>query len=248
MRYFQAYQFLFSSPKWFINLLVGMLAPQVPVVGEMVQLGYEFDIIEAMHLHGEDRYPDFDVNRLMNYLVRGAWPYLVQLIVLLPAVVLWTILVGGCVGGTMAALASSSNGGPDAGAVIIGLGIAGVCLILLLATLLLSLLVLAPLVLRAGLCQDFMAAFSWQFVRDFAWRMWLEIILAAIFFVISATVLSTLGLLLCGVGILPATGLIQFAQCHLLHQLYEVYLKRGGTPIPLKVQDAGPVPVAEANE
>jgi hypothetical protein len=248
MRYFRAYLFLFSSPKWFINLLVGMLAPQVPVVGEMVQLGYEFDIIEAMHLHGEDRYPDFDVNRLMDYLVRGAWPYLVQLIVLVPAFLLWALLGGGCMVGLAMAFASSSNGAPDAAMVIIGLCIAGSCLILLLATLLLSLLILAPLILRAGLCQDFMAAFSWHFVRDFARRVWLEIILATIFFSVSATVLGTVGLLLCGVGIFPALGLIQFAQCHLLHQLYEVYLKRGGTPIPLKVQEAGPVPVDEANE
>jgi hypothetical protein len=42
------------------------------------------------------------------------------------------------------------------------------------------------------------------------------------------------GLLLCCVGILPATALILVAQYHLFYQLYELYLQRGGEPIPLK--------------
>jgi hypothetical protein len=29
-------------------------------------------------------------------------------------------------------------------------------------------------------------------------------------------------------------GLLMLAQCHLWHQLYELYLERGGSPVPLK--------------
>jgi hypothetical protein len=42
------------------------------------------------------------------------------------------------------------------------------------------------------------------------------------------------GFMLCCVGAFPAATLALFANAHLLYQLYEVYLFRGGQPIPLK--------------
>src|SRR5262245_15872278 len=81
MNYLRSYQFLFDSPKWLTNLLAGTVALLVPIVGPMVFLGYLFEIIEAMHLQGEARYPDFNTNRLSKYLNRGAWPFLADMVV-----------------------------------------------------------------------------------------------------------------------------------------------------------------------
>jgi hypothetical protein len=40
------------------------------------------------------------------------------------------------------------------------------------------------------------------------------------------------------VGVYPAAALVLFAQFHCNYQLYEMYLERGGIPIPLKTVPA----------
>jgi hypothetical protein len=251
MEYFKAYQYIFSSPKWAMNLLAGSVAVLVPIVGPMVLLGYEFDIIEAMHLHGEDRYPDFDFDRLMDYLMRGLWVFLVALVVgmvvMLPLVLLALV---GFVGFLFIAIVPQT---PRPGATPefpLGLFLAGYAGLIgtMFVIEFLGWIVVTPFVIRAGLTQDFKEAFSWSWIRDFFSRMWGTLILAAAFLTVSRIVLIFLGLLCCVVGTYPAMALLQYAQGHLWHQLYEIYLQRGGTPIPLKVQDAGRVPVDEASE
>jgi hypothetical protein len=51
---------------------------------------------------------------------------------------------------------------------------------------------------------------------------------------LTASLVLLLGLLLCCVGTYPATALVMLAQAHLYLQLYELFLQRGGEPIPLK--------------
>src|SRR5262249_50719427 len=89
MKYLEAYRFLFKSEKWLTNLLLCVVAAFVPIAGAMVILGYHFEIIEGMHLRGEKDDPDFDFTRLLNYLLRGAWVFLVQLILSLPLIVIF---------------------------------------------------------------------------------------------------------------------------------------------------------------
>jgi hypothetical protein len=233
MRYFRAYQYLFESPNWLQNLLIGMLATLVPIVGPMVLTGYHYEIIEALHLRGEGDYPDFDFNRLVNYLMRGLWVFIVQLIVTLPfvlvAMVFWLVL-------SLLIAVTQSNSRPDSGPpVLLFVGMALWFVILLVGILAVG-LVSVPMSLRAGLAQDLGAAFSWPFIRDFVGRMWLETILVHLFLAVSGTLIMLAGLLLFCVGVYPAGALVGFAQAHLIHQLYELYLQRGGTAIPLKVE------------
>src|SRR5205823_5875994 len=91
MNYMESYRFLFRSPKWGMNLLLCAVAPFVPIAGAMVLFGYQFDIIEYLHRHGDGDYPDFDFDHLMDYLKRGAWPFLVQMIVMLPLILLYMV-------------------------------------------------------------------------------------------------------------------------------------------------------------
>jgi hypothetical protein len=63
-------------------------------------------------------------------------------------------------------------------------------------------------------------------------------ILAQLFVVISGMIVGTIGLLVCCVGFYPATTLVMLAQAHIWFQLYQLYLARGGTPIPLKEPNA----------
>ena len=70
--------------------------------------------------------------------------------------------------------------------VVLGLGLVTLALILLSAG---FWLVLTPMILRAGLAQDFAEAFRWDFIRDFVVTMWKELLLCGLFLVVSGWLL-----------------------------------------------------------
>jgi hypothetical protein len=254
-----AYRFVFQSPNWVKNLLLGSLCFFVPIVGPMVLIGYLFEVIEWLHRRNEEeklpwvesaggappegaiqtgpavsagdfqyaaaeQYPDLDVNRLQAYLMRGVWPFLVQMIVHLPVgflyaglYVLMMVLVG--VGG--------ASGGPWW--LFLGIFLIGFVLTLLLTVV--SAVVMVPLYLRAGLSRDFGSAFSMAFLKDFLKRVGKELVLSQLLLQASGVLLSVVGLLACYFGIFPAMVLWSIAGHHLDYQLYELYLQRGGEPI-----------------
>src|SRR5438552_8247720 len=92
MKYLYAYRFVFESPKWTTNLLVAIVCHLVQVVGPIVFLGYGFDMIETLYRRKEYRYTNFDINRIMQYLERGLWPFLVQLVVSLPIALILMVM------------------------------------------------------------------------------------------------------------------------------------------------------------
>ncbi len=172
----------------------------------------------------EGAYPDFDVNRLQNYLTRGVWPFLVQLVVHLPVSFLFIglyvvamVLVG--VGG--------ATGGPVWVYVTIFLAVFALAVVLAIA----SMVLVVPLYLRAGLSRDFGSAFSMAYLKDFLSRVGKELILSQLYLQASGALLSVVGMLACYVGIFPAMALWTMAAHHLEYQLYELYLERGGAPI-----------------
>src|SRR5688572_4499091 len=88
MNYFGAYRFIFESPKWPIHLLIGAVCQFIPIVGQLVLMGYIYSVIEAKHRHGRDQFPDFTFDRLGAYLVRGLWPFLISILAALPLILL----------------------------------------------------------------------------------------------------------------------------------------------------------------
>jgi hypothetical protein len=222
MNFLRAYRYVFGSPKWTQNVLLSMLCLFVPVLGQIVLHGYHFDIIETMHLRGPDRYPDFDIARVLRYVMRGAWVFLVELVVGLPVNAALVVLV-------IAALVSNGFEQTSLTAALI-VAAAFVALLGKLAVFVVS----VPLLLRAGFMRDFGAAFQWPFVRDFLGKVGVETLLAGVFLGVTAPVIYLVGLLLLCVGVWPAAAWVSFAPPNLYHQLYELYLKRGGTAVPLK--------------
>ncbi|HZT78856.1 MAG TPA: DUF4013 domain-containing protein [Gemmataceae bacterium] len=176
MRYLESYRYIFGSPKWLTNVVAGALAQFVPIVGPMVFTGYGFDIIEALHRNPGGPYPDFDTNLLSRYLTRGVWPFLVRL---LAGFVLTPVFLALYFGGMAAIMATAGDDKSQASgmrpALILALVFVEVFLSLLLS------LVIMPLELRAGLAQDFAAAFAPAWVIDFFKRVWPQLILAQLF-------------------------------------------------------------------
>jgi hypothetical protein len=239
MRYLQSYRFIFASPNWTMNVVWATLAALstqvIPVVGQFVLIGYLFEVIDHFHYYhhradaeGEaNHYPDFNANRIMDYLMRGVWPGLASIVVMLPVALLagalWFVGVIGTV-----LLSEKGGGGAAAGLIIL------LVVLFLIAIIFVGNVVAIPFYLRAGLSRDFVTAFSLSFARDFLSRVGWESVLAQLFMLITSTACMLLGMLACFVGIYPAMAIVFMASHYIDYELYELYLERGGTPVEIK--------------
>jgi hypothetical protein len=230
MQYLRSYLFIFDSPKWALNLLLGSLCLLIPAIGGLLVQGYCFEVIEALHRRRRDTdYPEFTFEKFVPYLVRGLWPFLVSLVIMVPLGFLFFITFIG-IGVASGAMAGGGRGpAGDAAGVMVLLLYLGFFAFLVLVS-----FVTMPLMLRAGLIQDFAPAFSLAFAQDFLGKMWVEMLLATLFLWVTSPLVLFAGLLVLCVGYIPAAMMILLAQHHLWYQLYELYLRRGGQPIPLK--------------
>lgn len=225
MNYLRSYRFVFDSPKWVTNLLFATLCQLIPVVGPIALMGYLCEVLDALHAGNDGVYPDFEFPRFLDYLKRGLWPFLAGLVaglIVVPIVGLFSVPM-------IAGMATRNETLTVIGGILYVLAI-------LVLSLGLDLLVL-PVTLRAAVLRRFEGVFSWAFIRDFAGRMWKEVLIKQIFLIVSSLVVVMAGLLLLCIGVYPAATLVVFAQWHLMYQTYRLYLQRGGAPIA-----AGPAP------
>ncbi len=228
MRYFRAYSFLFQSPNWATNLVFLSICLLIPIIGQIVMAGYLFRVIELLHRRGGDvEVPNFNFNEFLEYLLRGIWPFLADFVLGLLFTVPYLV---GYIGILLLWVGVDEQ--VVSQELAIGVTIVAVAVILIL--LLLMVVLRYPIVLRCGLQQDFGPGFSFRYVSNFMGLVGGEVLLSLLFLMVSGLVVLSAGLMLCCVGILPATALITAAQYHLFYQLYELYLQRGGEPIPLK--------------
>jgi hypothetical protein len=230
LQYMRAWSYVFENPQWGMNLLFGTIAIFIPVIGPMILNGYQLEIVEGLHRSGGARYPDFTFERFADYLVRGAWVFLVKLVA---GLVMMPVFLAVYLGGFFVmALAGSAVGEEQAG-VVFAIGMP----LLILAIIVISLPLAAcmyPMILRAGLAQDFAAAFNFGWIKSFVSKIWKEMILGALFLAITGMAVSLIGMMLFCVGMYPAIVLAMMAQAYMYYQFYELFLQRGGEPIPLK--------------
>lgn len=239
MQYWRAYQFIFDNPNWFVNLLLMAVCNFIPIIGTIVISGYQFEMLEVMHRRGRDEYPEFDFGRFGDYLSRGIWPFLVAVVASLVIVPFMGAIVG-----FVLAFAGAFGGGPGAfgnwmgalsPAATVMLAAAGAALFWLVC--IVFWMVMMSMMIRAGLMQEFGSAFDLKFARDFVSTMWVEIVLMILFQFVTMIPIAFTGFLACGIGIYVAAAALMMAQAHFQYQLYEIYLTRGGEPIPLKAED-----------
>jgi hypothetical protein len=229
----------FKSPKWMMNLLLGGVCVLIPIVGPMVILGWLITGFWARQDERFETFPEFDFSHFGKYLERGLWPFLVAFvtsaafsIIMVP--VIWVLLIPMIVVGGF-----SSGNEPNAGTCFGA--IAMVLVMLVVAVLIFAMmLVLVPLKIRASLTQDFAQSFDFGFVKRFLALTWKEIVVSSLFVMIAGTLLICLGMLVFCIGMYFATVVVYFSWTHLHKQLYQLYLSRGGEPVPLspKLNDA----------
>lgn len=254
MRYWQSYRFIFNNPNWLTNLALGAVCVFIPMIGPIVFIGYCFEVLDVLlrrrqrgglqapadplgegvmdalpadEDHDAGPYPDFNFNRFAEYLMRGIWPFLVQLIVgLVIGMIAAVVLIVGMVLSGFAGVAADSA--------VVSVLLYGVVVVLYLVLMMLSAILTMPLYLRAGLSADFASAFSMEFFRDFLKRVGKEAVFAELFLTATSTPLWIVGIVMCYVGMFPAFALMLYSRHQLEYQLYALYLERGGVPVPRK--------------
>jgi hypothetical protein len=225
MQYMRSLQFIMDRKNWMSNILLGGVCMLVPIVGPIVFSGYLFEVIDALNRDpGHKDYPDFDFNRLMEYLTRGIWPFLMQLVLSLTIGVPLGLVMGVLM--AVGAAVAANNNFPA-----IMLVFQLLLFVVILAVAILSVFVTLPAELQAGLGREFNLPRMVAFVKDFNKRVFKEMLVAVLFLVAIAVVAELVGLLLFCVGIYFTIAVVVMAQHHLEFQLYQLYLERGGPPI-----------------
>jgi hypothetical protein len=245
MRYLDAYRYITRTPNWYVNVLLGAVAGLVPVVGPIVFSGYLFELVESMRQTGEEKPREIDFNRLMAYLMRGLWPFLVRLVIEVPVSFVAVLL------GLISIFVSIAVfGAISPQAAPLGLLVGYLFLFFWIALFsFVSNVVTIPMVLRAGYNLDFGSAFDMAYLKDFFRRVGKELIVSQLFILVTAIGLGIVGMMVFCVGIYLVVPLVLFAQYHLLYQLLLLYEERGGIPLSFKPYDPGPArtppPMAE---
>lgn len=238
MNYSASVSDFFKAPKWGMNMLLGAVAFLIPMVGPIVMSGWHITGFWARGPHGAaEDFPPFDFQYFGKYLERGLWPFVVNLVasfLLVPlamATIIPLLVFSGIAG-------SGHESAPGPAFVML---FAGMVVIQLGLTLLYQ-LISTPLMLRATITQEFKAAFDPAFIRDFLSRVWVEMLVTMLFLAGLGVCLMILTVATCYIGLFFAAPVLMFSWHHLQKQLYQLYLTRGGIPVPpsAKLNDIPP--------
>lgn len=230
LQYGEMFGFAFTNPNWATNVLWGagclLIAYVIPILPQLVLSGYLWDVLEKRHRRETTSYPDFDINRFTDYLTRSIWPFLASLIgsfammlVAFPIFILMMVL--------MAVAEANDNNG------LAILAIFG-CGLLFMLVMFPFQAVMMPLTLRAALSQDLGTAFNIAWIKEFLRLTWKELLLGGLVLMLVGPIMIFVGFLMLCIGVLPAMVIVLYAATHFQWQLYEIFLERGGTPVPLK--------------
>jgi len=232
--YGRSFKFVFDSTNWIANilfvLLCNLLGGFIPILPGLVLIGYQCELLEGMLVRPHQPYPDFKVDRMMDYLVRGVWPFVIGLLASIVMVPIILLAIGVPVAATIVLTNAAGRGGEE---IVVWTMVPLIVAVAILAAVLCN-IALVPFLLRAALTQDINSALDFQFAQDFVRRMWKETLYAGIFLAFLAIVTQFVGLLMFCIGVLFTIPIVQFAQIHLGMQLYRLYIARGGEKIPLK--------------
>jgi hypothetical protein len=218
MNYVQPFTYFLNARGGFGNGLLCAVCNFIPVVGPVVLLGYRAEVAdELVRDRRLRRHPVFDFNRFGDYLSRGVWPFVYQLLMVIAA--------GGL--GLAAVMAGVLAAGV-ADLPPVGLAV-GVLLIVLVVLGLPA--VLWPMELHAQLTGRFAPVEAAGFAYRFLGRVWGQVLVSLLAFTAGSLVVVVCGLLVCFVGVYLAAVVQMMAQQHLMTQLYLLYLDDGGDPI-----------------
>lgn len=223
----RAMKWMFASPNWTANLLWVFLCSLLGVlmIGQFVLVGYQMEIIQRRSRGGENAVVDFDPNRFTDYLVRGFLPAAIYFVIamLISAVTSvfmfgWVLLFQAFVVAHPKDFMAVVMLGPVVGAAVVQ-GAVLLCVAL-------------PLAIRTGLANDISEGLKWRWAIETSSRMWPHFLLCFLY-VMLCSLLSSVGILFCIVGIFATAAWLQLVIADFGAQLYDVYLWKGGEPVAM---------------
>jgi hypothetical protein len=214
----------FKSPNWAMNILwsVGCVVLSSVVVGTLVLFGYVAEVAVARTGGRKDNWPDFDINRLSDYLMRGLWPFLWNLI--------WTfimMIVGGIPMLITIGLASGlGNNEQVVPAVLVSVVGGAITLVIYWA----CLVMMMASMMHSALGNDFMKGADTRWIGLFFSKMSGVCVLAALVIGLASVPLSLLGFLFCFVGIFVVQAYLYLVFADATAQIHDIFVSRGGPP------------------
>ncbi len=238
LTYLPAFRYVFENPEWFVSVVLASVCFFIPVMGQIALWGFFYEVIESLYRQPNSTYPKFEFRRFATYCVRGVWPFVLMQAVQVTLQLILQLPIQFSFQGMIMLLATNAR----VGMIVIGVGAPIIVVFLLLLAIAVSLLT-SPMLLRAGLAQDFRQVFRFDWFKGYWKRVWVEEILSALFLSAASVVLLPLGCMLLCYGFLAASVVILIAGAHMKWQIYEIYLERGGEPIRLHPLPAEAPPV-----
>lgn len=225
--YSEAFNFAFANPNYLMNLILLGIVNIIPVIGPIVVIGYFYDDYILLLREGRPAPSDFKFDRFMAYLQRGVMPFLAALLVglvlgMLIAILVVPVMIIGAI------VAKQSE---ELGALIMGSFQLGMIPVQIVAG-----LIVAPAVLRVGISGKFEQISNYQWALGMVKAVWVHMVIGAIVVSFTSMIVGGVGLLLCCVGIIPAAAYLAYVNFHLQRQWYEIYVTKGGEPIPVSTE------------
>ncbi|MFO0934992.1 MAG: DUF4013 domain-containing protein [Gemmataceae bacterium] len=222
MEYLRPYQLPFKEKSWVTTILFLAIVILIPIVGVMVVLGYRSQLLDRWLKDGDDqRQKPFDFNNFGDYLQRGIWPFLYQLLIGLAIGMLAVFIYAAFI-----AVAIASNNRAIVFVAFI------FYIISIFALQVIVKFVAWPFTLHGQITKGFDLGAAYRFSKDFYSRIGLVNLIGISICVMVLDVLVVLvGMMLLCVGIYAAAALVMLAENHFLWQLYRKYLAQGGQPI-----------------
>lgn len=229
LRIIEAFTFAFESPKWFLNVLLSaIVAGFIPIVGQIVVTGYLFECLEDQLRAPRFGYLDFDLNQFVRYLKRGVFAWLVHFVMNLAGVGLAVMIYMPMVLAAVGMLNTRDEIWMVAGGFLLAFAY-----LVYIALLIIASVAPTPLILRVGLTEDVRQVTQWRWALSFMRKIYPELVLSVMVITVCMLPLFLFSFLICLIGPIVLTGIYYLIGLRMLQQLYELFLARGGEPIPL---------------
>jgi hypothetical protein len=219
------------------NLLMGVVCTLIPAVGGILLLGYRAEVADDLVRDPARKdYPDFQFERFLQYLQRGVWPFLTQLLLVVFVVIPLALVSLGLGYLVHEALVESIPIAALAGILVWGTGLVCVQVILW------------PMEYHAQVTKSFSPLAELRFALGFLKRIGFSTVTTIVLFNFLTVLLNLAGLLCLFIGVYPAAVIQSMAEQHLIIQLYSLYLDEGGSPIIMPEQGASTLEMSGFDE
>jgi hypothetical protein len=214
----------FKSPNWGMNLVWMLICElcAIFIIGRIVAFGYLAEVAESRSGGKSEHWPDFTPERFNEYLQRGLWPFLWNIIWAIPMMI--GVGVPLMITGAMSKyLDQNGSAGP---ATLVGLVGISVCIFLFFGLL----LAMFASMLHSALGNDFMKGADLVWIGSFLTKVGGTSILAFIMYALVGIGSMIFGALLLCVGIFFAAPFMYLLGADLAAQLHDIFVTRGGVP------------------